>query len=120
MARKFKVFILFFALGLLVVPNQIFFAQNYEMSCCASETETKDCCKDENNKQPCNDSKENNCGGQCTSCGICHSTTVFFRTEDIKITITDVPNYVIKTEFSYITPEFSTAISKIWQPPKIS
>ncbi len=120
MLRKLKIFIMIFALGAFIVPNQFLSAQVTEMSCCTSNDSSKDCCKTKQQDKPCHDTKEkNSCGDQCTSCASCHFTAILFykKTEEPFSSVGRIT--AEKEDFTYITPEFSGIFHKIWQPPKI-
>ncbi len=121
MAKKLKIFLMIFALGTFIFPNQLLFAQNTEMSCCKSSDTASDCCKTkQQDEKPCHDSGEkNSCGDHCTSCSSCHFTAIFFyKKQDEQFTSFNKID-VEKKKFTYITPEFSGISQSIWQPPKI-
>ena len=110
-----------FALGCFIIPKQMLFAQNTEMSCCKSSTEKKDCCKkDKKEEKPCHDSqKSNSCGDNCTSCGTCHFVAAFFYAKNTETFSFSPKIQITKEKFTYVTPEISDIFTKIWQPPKI-
>ncbi|MCC2590537.1 hypothetical protein [Chryseobacterium sp. MFBS3-17] len=108
-----------FALGLFVVPKQIFFAQSAQMSCCQTEkTETSGCHSDQQ-EQSCHDTQDQNCTTNCTSCGACHFTVAYFYGHPTTHINSEIRNISSAAEFTYITPDISDILSKIWQPPKI-
>ncbi len=111
-----------FALGVLVIPKQILFGQNSEMSCCVSSSEkTDDCCgKSKGHEMPSDKSKgDNHCDDDCNACRTCHTFVVFYPTVPEKVSYTLNKIQVTKENFNYVIPEFSDIYSKIWQPPKI-
>lgn len=122
MAKRLKIALMIFALGIFIVPKQMIFAQETEMSCCNKTSSKKECCQKENSK-PCHDSKnqKNSCEGNCAKCASCSFTTVFIATEFKNISVEGSENFISnKVENFYLTPYFSKLYSAIWQPPKIS
>ena len=121
MAKKFRIMLMIFALGLFVIPKQMLFAQNTEMSCCTGKS-SKDCCDSQQKKddKPCHDSgkKDQKCNG-CTSCSSCHFVILLFSRPAELSYIKPVKILTQKEKFTYITPEISDISGKIWQPPKI-
>ena len=122
MAKKVQLILMIFCLGIFVVPKQIFFAENNEMSCCNKENPTKSCC-DKEKSSPCKDSKNkhHSCDGNCTNCVFCSTSIVFLGVEFQnlleKISQKHISN---KVENFYLQPSLSQLPKKIWQPPKIS
>ncbi len=122
MAKKVQLILMIFCLGIFVVPKQIFFAENKEMSCCNKENPTKSCC-DKEKSSPCKDSKNkhHSCDGNCTNCVFCSTSIVFLGVEFQnlleKISQKHISN---KVENFYLQPSLSQLPKKIWQPPKIS
>lgn len=122
MANFFKIFLMIFALGTFIIPKQIFFAENQEMSCCTNDSSEKDCCKKEKST-PCKDSKTENhsCNGNCTNCSFCSTSIVFMKVEfENKIEKKSQNKISYKVENFYLQPSLSDLPKKIWQPPKIS
>ncbi|MBW8362410.1 MAG: hypothetical protein K0M56_09530 [Kaistella sp.] len=121
MAKKFQILLLMLCLGIFILPKQIVDAQTPEISCCEKESSQKDCCKTEKEpKKPCHENEENSCEGNCTKCHTCTISFVFFGITSGGKT-TQLLNFISlkKEKYTYLTPEFSTSDSKIWQPPKI-
>ncbi len=121
MAKILKIALMFFCMGILVFPQENFYAKTTEMSCCANKTEKKDCCKTDK-KTPCHDSKSKNksCDGNCNSCQVCcssyhFSAVIYSPTQEIstEFSISE------KADHSYVDPYFSVPFHSIWQPPKI-
>lgn len=122
MAKKFQLILMIFCLGIFVVPKQIFFAENKEMSCCNKENSTKSCC-DKEKPSPCKDSKtkHHSCDGNCSNCVFCSTSIVFLKVEfENKIEKFSQNNISNKVENFYLQPSLSDLPKKIWQPPKIS
>lgn len=123
MTKYFKILLMIFALGIFVVPKQLFIAQNSEISCCNTEKPTKSCCDKEEKTTPCEDSKNkhHSCDGNCSNCVFCSSSVVFlgveFQNQISEISQTNISN---KVENFYLQPSLSQLPKKIWQPPKIS
>lgn len=121
MAKRFQILLLILCLGIFIIPKQNFSAQSPDTSCCTKKISAKDCCKTKkNSKKPCHKSEKSSCEGNCPKCHMCSVSFVFFginpsdkKADEIKLISST------KEKFTYLTPEFSSANPKIWQPPKI-
>ncbi len=120
MAGKLHILIVFFCLGIFIVPKQNLFAQLLQQDCC-SVSSSGDCCPSpENDSKPCHGGEKKSCGGDCTSCKSCSTTTVFASiAPDLKVTDNAVAAADSSKGFCYLSPELSDSAAKIWQPPKI-
>ncbi len=121
MAKKLNIFLLILALGLLITPKQMVFAQS-ESVCCTTDSGSEDCCHptQEIQEKPCHDSgsKEHSCEG-CLTCTACHLHIALFsvplsgyQTNNSKILPSE------KKAFTHSTPDILDANSNIWHPPK--
>lgn len=120
MARKLHILIVIFCLGIFIMPKQNFFAQLMQQDCCSTSA-SGDCCPaPENDSKPCHGKEKKSCGGDCTSCKSCSTTTVFASiAPDIKVTDNSTAAGDSSKSFCYLSPEFTDRAAKIWQPPKI-
>jgi hypothetical protein len=121
MAKRIKILIMIFCLGIFIIPKQLFFAQKQEIACCEKEKPEKSCCEKSNGAEPCDSNKSHSCDGNCTNCKAC-STSVVFLAVEIKTEIEkqNVLPISKQVENSYLQPSISQLPKKIWQPPKIS
>ena len=86
MAKHLKIIVMIFALGMLIVPNQMLFAQNTETACCTTEKSEKDCCSSSRKSSPCHDTskKSQSCNSNCAKCTSCSLSVVFLGEETDK------------------------------------
>lgn len=130
MAKHLHIWLLILCLGLFVIPKQYFLGQNVGESCSAVSITQQDHCKSDIKAGHKSDHKsdschkdgknKNHCTGNCNNCDICHFSIAVFQVPNHQ----EMPDLTVdfknkKEDFSYVTPEFSSIFSKIWQPPKI-
>lgn len=111
-----------FALAVLILPKQMLWGQNAEISCCDSSKKTdKECCDDQEPQKPCHDSEDSNsCGDNCASCSSCHfHTAVYTASAKNGVQAELSVNIFSRTQFKYLAPQIQDISAKIWQPPKI-
>lgn len=113
---------MFLALGIFLMPKQIFAASSKtEMECCKKETsEKKSCHKQQKDDCKHESNQHQNCSGDC--CNKCNGcNTVFVPFDKSSTLVNDIPSFSHqeKETFTYRTPHLSTGLEEIWQPPKI-
>ena len=129
MQRNIKIFIVLCIIGFFFIPVMSYACQTHpkkievkEMSCCASTKEEphvkedckKDCCKS-------TEKNSKDCSGKCGSNSCLSSSTNFAATNaSFKY---NQSNLIAESKTSYpiyLQPVYSSNVSSIWQPPKIS
>ena len=129
MQKNIKIFIVIGILGLFFSPVMSYACKAptkgievKEMSCCAS-TEEQPHSKEDCKKDCCDstDKDSNDCSGKCGS-DSCLSAPTHFAATNLSFQY-DQNHLIIESKNSYpiyLQPVYSSGVSSIWQPPKIT
>jgi len=124
MKRRIQLFLIILSLGVLVLPQQNFAAQTFEMDCCESQSTSQDSChhSEKNANSTCElpSSSDQDCKTQCAKhCTVClHAGIPLFKSTVSELEVSNQVTASIAV-YSYLQPEFSSASHDIWQPPKL-
>lgn len=129
MQRNIKIFIVLSIMGLFFIPAMSYACKTHikeievkEMSCCSS-TKEQPHVKEDCEKECCKSLEKNSkdCSGKCASSS-CLSSSNNFAATNVVLKYNQI-NLIaqIKTLCPiYLQPVYSSNVSSIWQPPKIS
>lgn len=120
MLQSLKTFLIILVLGLFIIPNQHFSAQN-RMEYGSHQTMKENCCDtschtDDKNK----DTEKEGCADHCKDCTSCsvHFVSNFISLESKQELDCHFFAHVLNAD--YQISYFSSNIQNIWQPPKLN